>query len=80
MSQRHLSAKVMGGLLQTPCGKTESGETSIQAVIRETKEKADIDMYPYYWGTDPKFNCDIYTYKLGNWEKPKQTEPNKNGP
>src|SRR6266511_3649205 len=80
MSQRNSTAKVMANLLQTPGGKVDIGETSIQAAIRETFEETGIKCDPEYWGVDEEFNCDIYAYRIGEKETPKWMEPGKNGP
>jgi 8-oxo-dGTP pyrophosphatase MutT (NUDIX family) len=80
MSQRNMDVKVMANLLQTPGGRVEYNETSYDAAKREVKEETGLEINPQYWGVDPQYNCDIYTYRLGRMEKPKWMEPNKNGP
>ena len=80
MSQRHPDVEIMSGLLQTVCGKVEEGETPYEAAKRKVKEETGIESHPYYWDTDPRFNCDIYTYRVGDWEYLECMEPDKNGP
>ena len=42
------------------------------------EEETGIKCNPEYWGTDHKFNCDIYTYRLKK-ETLKWKESQKNG-
>ena len=64
------SKELMKGMLQTPCGKVESGESSWEAIIRETKEETGLEIWPSYLLNDEFYDCDIYTYRLGDMEKP----------
>ena len=48
------------GLIQVPSEKTEKGETSYQAVCRETKEETGLHMVPKYLTKNDRFNYDIY--------------------
>ncbi len=69
----------MEGLIQVPCGKVNPGETSYQAVIRETIEETGLTSAPKYLCKNDKFNYDLYTTDIGN-RKPKQTESEKMDP
>ncbi len=53
------------GLIQVPCRKVDPGETSYQAVCRETREKTGLHTAPAYLITDRSFNCDLYTTDIG---------------
>ncbi len=53
------------GSIQVPCGKVDSGETSYQAVCRETKEETGLHIISVYLTTDKGFNCDIYITDIG---------------
>ena len=55
----------MEGLIQVPCEKVDPGETSYQAVCRETKEKMGLHTTLIYLTTDKEFNCDLYTTDIG---------------
>ncbi len=55
----------MEGLIQVPCGKVDSGETSYQAVCRETREETVLHTAPVYLVTDKSFNYDLYTTDIG---------------
>src|SRR6266540_5572557 len=50
----------MEGLIQVPCEKVDSGETSYQAVCRETREETGLHTVSVYLTIDKGFNCDIY--------------------
>ncbi len=69
----------MEGLIQVPCGKVDPGETSYQAVCRETREEIGLHVAPVYLITDRSFNCDLYTTDIGE-RTPQWMEPSKNGP
>src|SRR6266542_913337 len=69
----------MEGLIQVPCGKVDPGETSYQAVIRETVKETGLTSAPKYLCKDDRFNCDLYTTNIGD-RKPEWTEPEKNDP
>src|SRR6266498_2192262 len=56
---------LMEGLIQVPCEKVDSGETSYQAVCRETREVTGLYTAPVYLITDKGFNCDIYITDIG---------------
>ncbi len=51
----------MEGLIQVPYEKVDSGETSYQAVYKETKEETGLHMEPVYLTMDKGFNYDLYT-------------------
>ncbi len=53
------------GLIQVSCGKVNSGETSYQAVCRETKEETGLYTASIYLTVDKGFNCDLYTIDIG---------------
>src|SRR6266496_6384550 len=55
----------MKGLIQVPCGKVDLGETSYQAVCRETREETGLHTAPVYLTIDKSFNCDLYTIDIG---------------
>ena len=69
---------LMKGLIQVPYRKVDLGETSYQAVYRETREETGLHTVPVYLITDKSFNCDIYNMDIGErillW-----MEPSKNG-
>ena len=68
----------MEGLIQVPCEKVDPGETSYQAVYRETREEIGLYTAPVYLTTDKGFNCNLYTTDIG--ERITQwMEPSKNG-
>ena len=69
----------MKGLIQVPCGKVDSGETSYQAVIRETVEETGLTVALKYLCKDNRFNCDLYITDIGD-RKPEWIEPEKMGP
>src|ERR1044071_3166879 len=74
------SKEPMKEMLQIPCGKVESGKSSWEAVIREIKEETGLEIWPSYLLNDKFYDCDIYTYRLGDMEKPERTELEKNSP
>ncbi len=69
----------MEGLIQVPCGKVDLGETSYQAVIRETVEETGLTSAPKYLCKDDRFNCDLYTTNIGE-RKPEWIESDKMDP
>ncbi len=69
----------MEGLIQVPCEKVDPGETSYQAVIRETIEETGLTSVPKYLCKDDRFNCDLYITDIGD-RKSEWTEPDKMGP
>ncbi len=68
----------MEGLIQVSCEKVDLGETSYQAVIRETTEETGLNTAPKYLCKDDRFNCDLYITNIGD-RKPRWTESEKNG-
>ena len=74
------SKEPMAGMLQTPCKKVKLEESSWEAVTRETKEETGLEIWPSYLLNDEFYDCDIYTYRLGDMEKLERTEPEKNSP
>ena len=57
----------MYNLWQVAGGKVEKGESSLQAVLRETKEETGLDLAKedcMFLFNDPEFNCDVYATKL----------------
>ena len=72
------SKEPIKGILQTPCGKVESRKSSWKVVIREMKEETELEIWPSYLLNDEFYDCDIYTYKLGDIKKPERTESEKN--
>ena len=80
MSLRTHRAKVMPNQLQVPGGKVEKGETSVEAAERELAEETGItNVILKYWGTDERYNTDIYLYQKGPSEEMYHMEPTKNG-
>ena len=82
MAKRREFLPVMGGLWNVPEGKVEKNETSIEAVLRETKEETGLIIEPQRMKkifNDANYNCDVYITQLFDHEKPKQTEPQKAG-
>src|SRR6266498_1795560 len=67
------------GLIQVPCGKVNSEETSYQAVCRKTREEMGLHTAPVYLTTDKGFNCNLYTTDIGK-RTPQWIEPSKNRP
>ena len=65
------------GLIQVPCRKVDPGETSYQAVCRETREEIGLHTASVYLTTDKRFNCDLYTTDIGE-RTPQWMEPSKN--
>ncbi|GES92750.1 8-oxo-dGTP diphosphatase MutT [Rhizophagus clarus] len=83
LSKRCQKNKEMYNLWQVPGGKVELGESSIQAVLKETQKETGIKLKKEeltYLFNDPNFNCDIYATKLISNQKLKHTEPDKQGP
>ena len=69
LSKRLQKDKPMFNLWQVAGGKIERGESSLQAVLRETKEETGLEIPQencYYLSNDPEFNCDIYLTKVSN--------------
>ena len=56
----------------------EPRKSSWEAVIRETKEETGFEIWPSYLLNDEFYDCDIYTYRLKDMEKPEWTESEKN--
>src|SRR6266542_5071025 len=54
----------MEGLIQVSCGKVDLGETSYQAVIRETVEETGLTSALKYLCKDDRFTCDLYTTNI----------------
>ncbi len=67
------------GLIQVSCEKVNPGETSYQAVIRETVEETGLTSALKYLCKDDRFNCDLYTTDIGD-RKSEWTESEKIGP
>jgi 8-oxo-dGTP pyrophosphatase MutT (NUDIX family) len=64
------------------CGKVEKGELSLQAALRETKEKTGLEIgrnNTQLIFNDPTFNCDVYITKVTDNQELQQTEPEKQG-
>jgi 8-oxo-dGTP pyrophosphatase MutT (NUDIX family) len=72
------TVRIMNGLLQTPGGKVDAGETALSAAIRETEEETQVKLDPKeltYIINDPEFNCEIFVAKTIDY--PEWTEPEK---
>ena len=69
----------MEGLIQVSCGKVDLGETSYQAVCRETREETGLHTASVYLTTDKSFNCDLYTMDIrertSQWMEPSKNRP-----
>src|SRR5215469_11398446 len=82
LSKRLQKDKPMFNLWQVAGGKVERGESSLQAVLRETKEETGLQLAKedcIYLTNDPKFNCDIYLTKVFDNQQLQRTEPEKQG-
>jgi len=80
LSKRIQKDKEMYNMWQSPGGKVEKGESSIQAVRRETLEETGIHLEEEdvtYLLNDPNFNCDVYFTLLDEEQIPKTTKPQK---
>src|ERR1044072_7842494 len=80
ISKRNKELKIMPGLWQTVCGKTEENESSIEACERETNEKTGLKITAKRIRkifNDPEYNCNVYITKLLPQEDPQRTEPEK---
>ncbi len=67
LSKRLQKDKPMYNLWQVAGGKVEKGESSLQAVLRETKEETELDINKEdckFLMNDPAFNCDVYATKI----------------
>ncbi|PKY61365.1 hypothetical protein RhiirA4_486237, partial [Rhizophagus irregularis] len=63
-------------------GKVENRESSLQAVLRETKEETALDLKKdecIFLFNDPAFNCDVYLTKIPDYQELQRTEPEKQG-
>ena len=73
----------MYNLWQVAGGKVEHGESSLQAVLKETKEETGLTIVKKecnYLTNDPEFNCDIYITKIADQQELQRTEVKKYGP
>jgi 8-oxo-dGTP pyrophosphatase MutT (NUDIX family) len=62
LSKRLQKDKPMFNLWQVAGGKVEKGESSLQAVLRETKEETGLQLSSndcVLLINDPEFNCDV---------------------
>jgi len=75
LSKRLQKDKPMYNLWQVAGGKVEKGESSLQAVLRETKEETGLEVTK----EDCKFNCDVYATKILDHQQLRRTEPEKQG-
>ncbi|CAB5193851.1 unnamed protein product [Rhizophagus irregularis] len=74
--------KIMYNLWQVAGGKVENRESSLQAVLRETKEEIALDIKKdecVFLFNNPAFNCDIYLTKVPDYQELQQTELKKQG-
>ncbi|CAB5179541.1 unnamed protein product [Rhizophagus irregularis] len=72
----------MYNLWQVAGGKVENRESSLQAVLRETKEETALDIKKdecVFLFNDPVFNCDVYLTKVPDYQELQRTEPEKQG-
>src|SRR5688572_23537336 len=67
-------------MLQMLCEKVEPKESFWKAAIRKTKEKMGLKIWPSYLVNDEYYDCDIYTYRLEEMEKPKRIKLEKASP
>src|SRR5581483_11930117 len=83
LSKRIQRDKEMCNLWQSPGGKVEKRESSVQATLRETKEETGIQLdesHLIFLFNDPTYNCDVYVSKIPIETEPQHTEPQKQGP
>ncbi|EXX64785.1 gag-pol fusion protein [Rhizophagus irregularis DAOM 197198w] len=72
----------MYNLWQVAGGKVENRESSLQAVLRETKEETALNIEKdecVFLFNDPAFNCDVYLTKVPDYQELQRTEPEKQG-
>ena len=82
LSQRTNPEKDMFGMWQTPGGKVEENESSIDAVVREITEETGIRFEKeqvIFMFNDPEFDCDVYS-TYGNKQSLSWTERHNMGP
>ncbi|CAB5196282.1 unnamed protein product [Rhizophagus irregularis] len=82
LSKRLQKNKTMYNLWQVAGGKVENRESSLQAVLRETKEETALNIEKdecVFLFNDPAFNCDVYLTKVPDYQELQRTEPEKQG-
>ncbi|GET51058.1 hypothetical protein GLOIN_2v1772369 [Rhizophagus irregularis DAOM 181602=DAOM 197198] len=82
LSKRLQKNKMIYNLWQVVGGKVENRESSLQAVLRETKEETVLDIKKdecVFLFNDPAFNCDVYLTKVPDYQELQRTEPEKQG-
>ncbi|PKK55224.1 hypothetical protein RhiirC2_803042, partial [Rhizophagus irregularis] len=82
LSKRLQKNKTMYNLWQVAGGKVENRESSLQAVLRETKEETALDIKKdecVFLFNDPAFNCDVYLTKVPDYQELQRTKPEKQG-
>jgi ADP-ribose pyrophosphatase YjhB (NUDIX family) len=82
LSKRLQPEKPMYNLWQVVCGKVEKGESTLQAVLRETKEETGLEIgrnNTQLIFNDPTFNCDVYITKVTDDQKLQRIESEKQG-
>jgi 8-oxo-dGTP pyrophosphatase MutT (NUDIX family) len=73
----------MYNLWQVAGGKVEGGESSLQAVLRETKEETGLIITKEecnYLTNDPEYNCNVYITRVADYQELQRTEADKHGP
>src|SRR5215469_10225494 len=82
LSKRLQKNKPMFNLSQVAGGKVEKGESSLQAVLRETQEETGLQLTTedcIHLTNDPEFNCDVYLTRILDNQQLQRTEPEKQG-
>ncbi|GBC12969.1 hypothetical protein GLOIN_2v1772369 [Rhizophagus irregularis DAOM 181602=DAOM 197198] len=82
LSKRLQRDKTIYNLWQVAEGKVENRESSLQAVLKETKEETALDIEKdkcVFLFNDLAFNCDVYLTKVPDYQELQQTEPEKQG-
>ena len=74
---RRKSDKSLGGYWEFPGGKTESGETDIEALKREIREELGIEIYNLSYFTENFHEYEKFKIRLVAYKCQTDSEPNK---